>query len=97
MHYRTGAMLQVSGLVWIPCRDYRPNEVLDAYEDEGSDEELDMDVTLEEQLAAQSLAERELNKRDRRENRGFLRALNGEVVMCRLCHRPQQAMFVSSY
>ncbi|KAL0036084.1 hypothetical protein WJX79_002039 [Trebouxia sp. C0005] len=51
-------------------RDYRPNEVLDAYEEEGIDEAPEAeDVTLEEQLAARARAERELNKRDRRENR----------------------------
>ncbi|KAL0055666.1 hypothetical protein WJX82_002980 [Trebouxia sp. C0006] len=51
-------------------RDYRPNDVLDAYEEEGIDEAPEAeDVTLEEQLAARARAERELNKRDRRENR----------------------------
>ncbi len=65
-----------------PClthRDYRPNEVLDAYEEEGIDEAPEAeDVTLEEQLAARARAERELNKRDRRENRrGLPGALEG--------------------
>ena len=66
-------------LQWLACRDYRPNEVLDAYEEEGIDEAPDAeDVTLEEQLAARARAERELNKRDRRENRrGLPGALEG--------------------
>lgn len=58
-------------------RDYRPNEVLDAYEAEGIDETSNVDMTMEEQLEARRRAERELNKRDRRENRGgFPGALN---------------------
>ena len=61
------------------CRDYRSNEVLDAYEAEGIDEAPDIDMTVEEQLEARQRAERELNKRDRRENRGgFPGALNGK-------------------
>ena len=66
-------------LQWLARRDYRPNEVLDAYEEEGIDEAPDAeDVTLEEQLAARARAERELNKRDRRENRrGLPGALEG--------------------
>ena len=66
----------------LTCRDYRPNEVLDAYEEEGIDEAPDMDVTMEEQLAARQRAERELNKRDRHQNRGGLPgALNGECQL----------------
>ena len=62
-----------------PCRDYRPNEMLDAYEEEGIDEVDEADITMEERLAARRQADRELNKRDRRENRGgFPGALNGE-------------------
>ena len=55
--------------------------MLDAYEEEGIDEEVDeADVTMEERLAARRQADRELNKRDRRENRGgFPGALNGEA------------------
>ncbi len=62
-------------------RDYRPNEVLDAYEEEGIDEAPEAeDITLEEQLAARARAERELNKRDRRENRhGLPGALEGDL------------------
>ena len=60
-------------------RDYRANELLDAYEEEGIDEAPEAeDITLEEQLAARARAERELNKRDRRENRhGLPGALEG--------------------
>lgn len=85
-------MLQLSGHILTPCRDYRPNDVLDAYEEEGIDEAPDMDdMTMEEQLAARRRAERELNKRDRRENRGGLPgALNGEHVIAQIlipaCH-----------
>ena len=62
-----------------PCRDYRPNELLDAYEEEGIDEVDEADITMEERLAARRQADRELNKRDRRENRGgFPGALNGK-------------------
>ena len=68
-----------SGQTVLTDRDYRPNEVLDAYEAEGIDEAPEIeDVTLEEQLAARARAERELNKRDRRENRhGLPGALEG--------------------
>ena len=61
-------------------RDYRPNEVLDAYEADGIDEAPEQqDITVEEQLEARARAERELNKRDRRENRhGLPGALEGK-------------------
>lgn len=53
--------------------------MLDAYEEEGIDEVDERDITMEERLAARRQADRELNKRDRRENRGgFPGALNGE-------------------
>ena len=53
--------------------------MLDAYEEEGIDEVDEADVTMEERLAARRQADRELNKRDRRENRGGLPgALNGK-------------------
>lgn len=83
IHMENSVMLQLSGYIPTPCRDYRPNEVLDAYEEEGIDEAPEMDdMTMEEQLAARRRAERELNKRDRRENRGgFPGALHGEHVM----------------
>lgn len=61
-------------------RDYRANDILDAYEAEGIDEALDLeDMTLEEQLDAKARAERELNKRDRRAGRRDLPgALEGQ-------------------
>lgn len=64
------------------CRDYRANDILDAYEAEGIDEGPELeDMTLEEQLEARARAERELNKRDRRENRrGFPGALEGACL-----------------
>lgn len=78
-HYNTYVVLQLSVRVPTSCRDYRPNEVLDAYEAEGIDETSNVDMTMEEQLEARRRAERELNKRDRRENRGgFPGALNGK-------------------
>lgn len=53
--------------------------MLDAYEEEGIDEVEEADITMEERLAARRQADRELNKRDRRENRGgFPGALNGK-------------------
>ena len=79
---RYGTRWRMSCHLTAPClthRDYRPNEVLDAYEEEGIDEAPEAeDATLEEQLAARARAERELNKRDRRENRrGLPGALEG--------------------
>ena len=63
--------------VWY--RDYRANDLLDAYEAEGIDEAPELeDMTLEEREEARRRAEREMNKRDRRENtRGLPGALEG--------------------
>ena len=63
--------------VWY--RDYRANDLLDAYEAEGIDEAPELeDMTLEEREEARHRAEREMNKRDRRENRrGLPGALEG--------------------
>ena len=60
-------------------RDYRANDLLDAYEAEGIDEAPELeDMTLEEREEARRRAEREMNKRDRRENRrGLPGALEG--------------------
>ena len=72
--------------------------MLDAYEEEGIDEAPDMvDMTMEEQLAARRRAERELNKRDRRENRGgFPGALNGEPVQAQMSMKLTLLMLASS-
>ena len=62
------------------CRDYRANELLDRYEAEGIDEATDemQDMTVEARMEARAAAERELNKRERRENRrGLPGALEG--------------------
>ncbi len=59
------------------CRDYRPNEALDAYEADGLDQE-EVEYDEDAEMAARRQAEAELDERDggRPDGRGLPRALH---------------------
>lgn len=58
-----------------PRRDYRRIEHLDAYEQEGIDEDVEDDMDEEQRFAARQAAEAQLARRDRREGMRTGRAL----------------------